>query len=70
MSAVSDPVLGEVVRRLVEAYNPERIYLFGSVARGESGPDSDCDIMVCPAGTIALGRKIQFWPHRSAEYAD
>jgi len=46
MSAASDSVLSEVVRRLVEAYNPECIYLFGSVARGESGPDSDYDIMV------------------------
>lgn len=46
MPAASDPVLSEVVRRLVEAYSPERIYLFGSVARGEAGPDSDYDIMV------------------------
>ena len=46
MSAASDPILSEVVRRLVEAYSPERIYLFGSVARGEAGPDSDYDIMV------------------------
>jgi predicted nucleotidyltransferase len=42
----SDPVLAEIVRRLVEAYSPERIYLFGSVARGEAGPDSDYDIML------------------------
>ena len=42
----SDPVLAEVVRRLVEAYRPERIYLFGSVARGDAGPDSDYDILV------------------------
>lgn len=41
-----DPVLAEVVRRLVEAYRPERIYLFGSVARGDAGPDSDYDILV------------------------
>jgi predicted nucleotidyltransferase len=46
MSAASDPILTGVVRRLVEAYSPERIYLFGSVARGEVGPDSDYDIMV------------------------
>src|SRR5579872_996963 len=45
----SDPVLAEVVRRLVEAYRPERIYLFGSVARGDAGPDSDYDIMVVVA---------------------
>lgn len=42
----SDPALAEVVRRLVEAYQPERIYLFGSVARGDAGPDSDYDIML------------------------
>lgn len=42
----SDPVLAEVVRRLVAAYRPERIYLFGSVARGDAGPDSDYDIML------------------------
>jgi uncharacterized protein len=41
-----DPALAEVVRRLVEAYRPERIYLFGSKARGEAGPDSDYDLMV------------------------
>jgi uncharacterized protein len=41
-----DPVLAEVVRRLVEAYRPERIYLFGSVARGDAGPDSDYDILL------------------------
>jgi predicted nucleotidyltransferase len=41
-----DPILSEVVRRLVEAYRPERIYLFGSVARGDAGPHSDYDILV------------------------
>lgn len=41
-----DPVLAEIVRRLVEAYRPERIYLFGSHARGEAGPDSDYDLLV------------------------
>ena len=41
-----DPKLAEVVRRLVEAYRPERIYLFGSMARGDVGPDSDYDLLV------------------------
>ena len=27
-------------------YRPERVYLFGSVARGETGPDSDYDLLV------------------------
>ena len=35
-----------IVERLIEAYQPERIYLFGSKARGDSGPDSDFDLMV------------------------
>ena len=41
-----DLVLAEIVRRLVAAYEPERIYLFGSKARGDAGPDSDYDLMV------------------------
>lgn len=36
----------EVLRRLIAAYQPERIYLFGSTARGDAGPDSDYDLMV------------------------
>jgi predicted nucleotidyltransferase len=38
--------LDEIVRRLVAAYRPERIYLFGSHARGDAGPDSDFDLLV------------------------
>ena len=45
-TTASDPVLAEVVRSLVEAYRPERVYLFGSVARGDAGPDSDYDLLV------------------------
>jgi predicted nucleotidyltransferase len=36
----------EITRRLIEFYHPVRIYLFGSEARGESGPDSDLDFCV------------------------
>jgi len=43
---VDDPRLAEVVRRLVEAYRPERIYLFGSRARGDAAPDSDYDLLL------------------------
>jgi predicted nucleotidyltransferase len=43
---MGDSILNEIVRRLVEAYHPERIYLFGSHARGEAGPDSDYDLLV------------------------
>ncbi len=50
-----DPKLAEIVRRLVEAYRPERIYLFGSVARGEAGPDSDYDLLVVVADDAPPG---------------
>src|SRR2546422_6574109 len=42
----ADLALAEIVRRLVAAFQPERIYLFGSKARGEAGPDSDYDLLV------------------------
>jgi len=38
--------LAEIVRRLIEAYQPERIYLFGSVARGDADADSDYDLLL------------------------
>ncbi len=41
-----DPVLDQIVARLVKAYQPERIYLSGSEARGESGHDSDHDLLL------------------------
>jgi predicted nucleotidyltransferase len=38
--------LARIIERLIDAYAPERIYLFGSKARGDYGPDSDFDLMV------------------------
>jgi predicted nucleotidyltransferase len=43
---IQDAALAEVVRRLVEAYQPERVYLFGCKAQGDAGVDSDYDLMV------------------------
>jgi len=46
-----DPDLAEIVRRLIEAFSPERIYLFGSRARGEHNENSDYDLLlVVPDG--------------------
>ena len=39
-------LLDEAVSRLVQQLHPERVYLFGSQARGDAGPDSDYDLMV------------------------
>ncbi|MBI5711285.1 MAG: nucleotidyltransferase domain-containing protein [Candidatus Eisenbacteria bacterium] len=41
-----DARLGLVVQRLVRAYQPESIYLFGSVARGDADANSDYDLLI------------------------
>ncbi len=41
-----DSTLSEIVTRVAQAYHPLRIYLFGSKARGDAGPDSDYDLLV------------------------
>jgi predicted nucleotidyltransferase len=52
-----DPViLADIVRRVVEAANPEKIILFGSAARGTMGPDSDYDLLVIKAGKYNQSR--------------
>src|SRR5262245_26868202 len=53
-----DPVLCEMVDRLVRTLHPERIYLFGSRARGDAGPDSDYDLLaVVPESHLAPHRR-------------
>lgn len=44
------PVIDELVRRVVEAANPEKIILFGSGARGDLGKNSDLDLLVVKRG--------------------
>ena len=41
-----NPILAEIVRRLVNAFHPECIYLFGSHARGDASQDSDYDLLM------------------------
>ena len=38
--------IDRMVRRIVRRFDPERIILFGSHARGDAGPDSDVDLLV------------------------
>jgi len=55
-----DKTLAEVVRRLIQAYRPDRVYLFGSKARGDASPDSDYDLMVViPESTEPAYRRAQ-----------
>jgi uncharacterized protein len=36
----------DMVRRIAAEFDPDKIILFGSHARGEAGPDSDVDLLV------------------------
>lgn len=47
--------LQEIVRRIVEVAAPEQIFLFGSAARGEMGPNSDVDLLVVKGGSYHRG---------------
>ncbi len=55
MGQVDQAVLDEIVRRIVEVAQPERIILFGSAARGEMGPNSDVDLLVIKSGVTHRG---------------
>jgi predicted nucleotidyltransferase len=50
MAQVRQEVLDEIVRRIVEVAQPERIILFGSASRGEMGFNSDLDLLVVKSG--------------------
>ena len=41
-----DPKLAELVCRLVDTFEPERIYLFGSRGREQGTPESDYDLLM------------------------
>ena len=43
-------LVDEIIRRVIEVAQPDRIILFGSAARGQMGPDSDIDLLVIKGG--------------------
>ena len=51
-----DAVIADIVGRVVEAADPDRIILFGSAARGEMGPNSDLDFLVVKSGVYDRSR--------------
>jgi predicted nucleotidyltransferase len=67
LAMTREETIQEITRRLIEFYRPVRVYLFGSAARGDMGPDSDLDFcVVLPDGvpeTLYRDRSIhqRFW---------
>lgn len=50
-STMLDPsILDDIIRRIVEAAQPEKIILFGSAARGDMNRHSDVDLLVIKEG--------------------
>ncbi len=43
---VTEELLAEITRCIVEAFQPEKVVLFGSYAYGKPHTDSDVDLMV------------------------
>lgn len=43
---ITPEIIEEVKRRLVDVYQPETIYLFGSYAWGQPDDESDLDLLV------------------------
>ena len=51
--------LPEVIRRIVEVAEPERIILFGSAARDACGPNSDLDLLIIKGGRFDRGKLLE-----------
>ena len=57
MRVMTEQILDDMKEAIVQAVAPERIYLFGSRARGDATPDSDIDLLIV--------EKEPFGPERS-----
>lgn len=46
MSTISEDAIRQFLSRIVDQFQPEKVILFGSYARGNPTPDSDVDVLV------------------------
>lgn len=46
MSSLDEGLVRDILRRIVDAAQPEKVILFGSRARGDAHPNSDYDLLV------------------------
>lgn len=44
--SVLEKEIADIVNQIVTKYQPQKVILFGSAARGDFGPDSDLDFLV------------------------
>ncbi len=55
MTQVTDALLEEMVRTIVDETDPEQVILFGSHARGTADDDSDVDLLVIKSESFDNG---------------
>ncbi|MFB0515060.1 MAG: nucleotidyltransferase domain-containing protein [Candidatus Neomarinimicrobiota bacterium] len=53
--ALDSEKLDEIIRRIVEVAQPDKIILFGSAAKGEMDHNSDVDLLVIKSGDFHPG---------------
>ena len=58
MKELSKELIKEITNRLTDALHPLKIYLFGSHACGDTGQDSDIDLLVVVPDTDKSTREI------------
>jgi predicted nucleotidyltransferase len=46
LGSLSDDLVQDIIQRIVETAQPDKVILFGSRARGNARPDSDFDLLV------------------------
>jgi predicted nucleotidyltransferase len=55
-NVLGQQTLDEIIHRIVEVAQPDRIILFGSAARDQMGANSDVDLLVIKSGHFHRGR--------------
>jgi predicted nucleotidyltransferase len=58
MRELTKNLIDEIIKRLTESINPEKIYLFGSYATGKANQDSDVDLLAVVPDTERSLREI------------
>lgn len=56
MIRITDEILRDMVKVIVDEVDPEQVILFGSRARGDASADSDLDFVVIESSSFGAGR--------------
>jgi hypothetical protein len=58
VSSLTEDLLEEVKRRVVDAFAPERVILFGSYAEARATADSDVDLLVVTRRPVSYQERL------------